>query len=85
MTTVSCCTRGTNGPSRRDSTRIGFATILRSSWTAPLNRSTWPTCRTTFRSRAMRKSSRASSSVEVSGFSTRTLMPASRQSFAISK
>ena len=64
---------------------MGFATILRSSWTAPLNRSTWPTCRTTFCERAIRKSSRASSRVEVKGFSTRTLMPASRHSLAISK
>ena len=42
MTTESCCTRGTKGPSRRDSMRMGRSTIFLSSWTAPLKRSTWP-------------------------------------------
>src|SRR6185436_14628038 len=45
ITTVSFCTRGTNGPRRRDSIRIGDDTICLSSSTAPLKRSTWPTCR----------------------------------------
>jgi len=40
MTTESSRTRGTNGPNRRDSMRMGRSTILRSSCTAPLNRST---------------------------------------------
>ena len=38
ITTVSRCTRDANGPSRRDSMRIGARTICRSSSTAPLNR-----------------------------------------------
>ena len=43
ITTESFCTRATKGPRRRDSMRIGRSTILRSSCTAPLKRSTWPT------------------------------------------
>ena len=63
ITTESFCTRGTKGPSRRDSMRMGRSTILRSSCTAPLKRSTWPTWSTRRCSRAIRKSSLASSSV----------------------
>src|SRR6266851_3042529 len=55
ITTESFCTRGTKGPSRRDSMRMGRSTILRSSCTAPLKRSTWPTWSTRFCSRATRR------------------------------
>ena len=82
ITTVSFCTRGTNGPRRRDSIRMGDDTICLSSSTAPLKRSTWPTCRMAPARWATANSSRASSSVGVMGFSTSTLMPASSRSRA---
>src|SRR5437667_126742 len=85
ITTVSFCTRDANGPSRRDSMRMGARTICRSSSTAPLNRSTWPTCRTAPVRSATAKSARASSSVGVIGFSTSTLTPASSRSRATAK
>ncbi len=85
MTTESFATRGAYGPSRRDSTRMGRSTIFRSSWTAPLKRSTWPTWSTRLRARASRKSSFASSRVGVIGFSTRTCTPASSRSRVTSK
>src|SRR5216683_6828570 len=85
ITTESSCTRGTKGPSRRDSIRMGRSTILRSSWTAPFNRSTWPTWSTRRCWRAKRNSSLASSRVEVIGFSTSTWAPASSRSRATAK
>jgi len=82
ITTVSFCTRGMNGPSRRDSMRIGAVTSCLSSSTAPLKRSTCPTCRMAPVRLAIANSSRASSSVGVIGFSTSTPMPASSRSRA---
>ncbi len=64
---------------------MGCSTILRSSCTAPLKRSTWPTWRTTPLRRAISKSARASSRVGVIGFSTSTLTPASSRSRVTAK
>ena len=47
-----------------DSMRIGERTICRSSSTAPLKRSTWPTCSTAPVRSAVSKSRRASSTVD---------------------
>ena len=85
ITTVSLATRDAKGPRRRDSIRIGRSTIFRSSWTAPLKRSTWPMWSTAPARRAIANSSRASSSVGAIGFSTSTLTPASSRSAATAK
>ena len=73
------------GESRCDSMKRGRVSRDSSAPSTGLNRSMWPTCRTSPRAWASSARAFASVAVSVIGFSTRTCLPRSRRNFPTGK